>query len=151
MPFSKKQRGHTFFLILFFVCLGFTTEVFFTAFYALFENEPIDGKPLSALAGMTYVWMAFIYALIPIIGKLLLHKILPKPIYVRLFIYVSLIYIIEFSAGAFLELLTGSCPWKYTKGWHVMGWIRLDYFPAWTIFAWTIERLYVYIDNKVIK
>lgn len=151
MPFSKNRRGHTFFLILFFVCLGMATEVVFTAIYAIVVNKPVDGKPLMALAGMTYVWMAFLYALIPIIGILFYDKVKHIPLYWRLPMYVLIIYFVEFTAGAFLQLTTGSCPWHYKEGWHIMGLIRLDYFPAWALFAWMVERLYVYIDGKVIK
>src|SRR3954465_7661108 len=129
MPFSKHRRGHTFFMILFFICLGMTCEVFFTAFTALFTGNPVDNKPPIALAGITYVWMAFIYALIPILGVLFYDKVKHIPIYLRLPMYVLIIYIIEFTSGYILRLTTGSCPWEYTTGWQVMGLIRLDYFP----------------------
>jgi len=151
MPFSKYRRGHTFFMILFFVCLGMTAEIFFTAFSALFTATPIANKPLAAMAGMTYVWMAFIYALIPILGILCYEKVKGIPIYFRLPMYVFLIYLVEFLSGFMLRVLTGACPWEYTTGWHTMGLIRLDYFPAWLAFSWMVERLYVYINNRVIQ
>jgi hypothetical protein len=151
MPFSKHRRGHTFFMILFFICLGMTCEVFFTAFTALFTDNPINNKPLIALAGITYVWMAFIYALIPILGVLFYDKVKNIPIYLRLPMYVLIIYIIEFTSGYILRLTTGSCPWEYTTGWNIMGLIRLDYFPAWVGFAWMVERLYILINRRVIQ
>jgi len=57
------------FYMLFFICLGMTTEVFFTAI-----SDFIAGEGSLRLMGHTYVWMAFIYALIPI----LMLNIYPK-------------------------------------------------------------------------
>jgi len=136
-------------MILFFVCLGMASEVFFTAMYAILVNKPIDGKPLLALAGMTYVWMALIYALIPILGVLFYDKVKHFKLYWRLLLYVLIIYLVEFTSGAILQVITGSCPWEYKEGCHILGLIRLDYFPAWVFFAWMVERLYVYVDKKV--
>lgn len=151
MPFSKHRRAHTFFMILFFVCLGITTEVFFTAFVALFTQTPLCNKPLAAMAGMTYVWMAFIYAIIPILGVLFYDKVKNIPFWLRLPMYVCIIYLVEFTSGYILKLITGSCPWEYKTGWQIMGLIRLDYFPAWLFFAWMIERLYVFVNARVIR
>ena len=151
MPFSKHRRTHTFFMILFFVCLGMTSEVFFTAFTALFTGVPVNGKPIIAMAGDTYVWMAFVYALIPILGILFYDKVKHIPFYFRLPLYVLIIYIVEFSSGYLLRVTTGECPWNYTTGWQIMGLIRLDYFPAWLCFAWMIERLYVFMNNRVVR
>lgn len=151
MPFSKHRRGHTFFMILFFVCLGMTSEVFFTAFTALFTGNPINNKPLAAMAGTTYVWMAFIYALIPILGILFHHNVAHWKVWYRLPFYVILLYFVEFTSGYLLKLITGSCPWEYKSGWHIMGLVQLQFFPAWLLFTWMVERLYIFINNRVIK
>jgi hypothetical protein len=151
MPFSKHRRGHTFFMIIFFVCLGMTTEVFFTAFMALFTGKSVTGKPLIAMTGFTYVWMAFIYGLIPILGFFLYDKVKHLAIYYRLLLYVILLYTIEFISGYILKVATGSCPWEYKTGWHIMGLIQLEYVPAWAFFTWMVERLYVFINSKVIQ
>ncbi len=151
MPFSKYKRGHTIFMIIVFSCLGITTEVVFTAFQNLINNTAPCGKPLSSLAGDSYVWMIFIYALIPILGHYFYDRIKVYNIIYRLIIYVLLIYIVEFSAGFILQTILGSCPWKYTSGCHIMGLIRLDYFPAWALFCWLVERLYVYMNDRVIQ
>ena len=68
MPFTKHRRGHMFFMMLVFSCMGITTEIIFTAIVSFINQTPLCGKPPLALAGFTYVWMIFIYALIPIIG-----------------------------------------------------------------------------------
>ncbi|MCW5908682.1 MAG: hypothetical protein KIS94_12540 [Chitinophagales bacterium] len=138
-------------MIIFFVCLGMTTEIFFTAFMALFTGKPVNNKPLVALAGTTYVWMAFIYGLIPIIAHYLYEKVKTQPFYNRIGLYVILIYTVEFISGYILKVTTGSCPWEYKTGWHIMGLIRLDFLPAWCFFAWMVERLYVFINNRVIQ
>lgn len=138
-------------MILFFICLGMTCEIFFTAFKALFNGTPIHNKPLAAMAGITYVWMAFIYALIPILGVLFHDKVKHIPVYLRLPMYVLILYAVEFISGYLLKLITGSCPWEYKTGWNIMGLIQLEYFPAWLLFVWIVEYLYVFINNRVIR
>ena len=60
------------------------------------------------------------------------------------------IYIVECSTGFLLEQITGKCPWEYTSGWHLLGYIRLDYFPSWLAFAFIIESLYLYLESKLL-
>lgn len=151
MPFSKHKRGHTFFMIVVFASLGVTTEVVFTAFMNLINQTPLCGKPLIALAGDSYVWMILVYALIPIIGHYGYDKIKKYNIILRLIIYVILIYIVEFTSGFILQKTLGSCPWHYDSGWQIMGLIRLDFFPAWAFFCWMVERLYVFMNERVIQ
>ena len=151
MPFTKHRRGHTFFMIIFFICLGITTEVFFTAFMALITQQPFCDQPLIFMTGHTYVWMAFIYGFIPILGLLLHHKVAHWPIWYRLPLYVVLLYIIEFTSGYLLKLLTGACPWEYKTGWNIMGLIQLEFIPEWLFFTWMVERLYIYINNRVVQ
>ena len=136
------------FQLLFFVCLGMTCEIFFTAFTNLYNNEPFCGEPLWSLTGKTYVWMAFIYGLIPVFAELLFKRLAHLATLPRLLVYVGLIYAVEFGSGFLLEQLTGKCPWEYTSGWQVMGYIRLDYFPAWLFFAYWVEKLYLFVDSK---
>jgi len=151
MPFSKYKASHIAFMIIGFACFGITTEVFFTAFMALFTQNPLCGKSLSAMAGTSYVWMAFIYGLVPILGIIFHDKAKPWPIWVRLPVYVLIIYVIEFTSGYLLQCITGRCPWHYTSGWNVMGLIRLDYFPAWLVFAGLVEQIYIFMNTRVIK
>jgi hypothetical protein len=136
------------FQIFFFVCLGMTCEIFFTAFTNLINNEPFCDEPLWSLTGKTYVWMAFIYGLIPVFARELYGRMFHLSAPLRLLVYVALIYAVEFGSGFVLEQLTGKCPWEYTTGLQVMGYIRLDYFPAWMFFAFFVEKLYLFIDAK---
>ena len=103
------------------------------------------------MTGHTYVWMAFIYALIPVLGVLFHHNVAHLKIWLRLPLYVVLLYAVEFTSGYLLKQLTGSCPWEYKTGWHIMGFIQLEFFPAWLAFVWMVERLYIFINNRVIQ
>lgn len=137
-------------LFLFFICLGVTTEVIFVAISNLITSEPLCGSSPVALAGKSYIWMCPIYALIPLFGKILLPKVGHYHFAIRLTIYVLCIYSVEFLTGYFLRTLTGSCPWEYQTGWHIMGLIRLDYLPLWAIFCFCVERLYLLLDKHLV-
>jgi len=130
--------------MLFFICLGMTTEVFFTAI-----SDFIAGKGSLRLMGHTYVWMAFIYALIPVLMLNIYPKVAHLSLLVRMLIFVAAVYLIEFSAGFLLDKLTGQCPWEYTVGWHIMGYIRLDYALFWAGFGFILERLYLFLEHHV--
>ena len=146
---GKTMTTKKSFLCLFFGCFGIACEIFFVAFTHLYTQVPLWDEPLWSLTGKTYVWMFPIYALIPIIGGAIMDKVQKYPLLVRLLIYSIGIYIIEFISGFLLELITGKCPWEYTSGWQVMGYIRLDYFPYWILFSFIIERLYLYLNKKL--
>jgi hypothetical protein len=60
------------FLIIFFICFGITTEVFFTAIYETIEHWPNKGNKLE---GHTYIWMAPIYSLIPLLFPLVVSQV----------------------------------------------------------------------------
>jgi len=138
------------FIILFFACFGMTCEIFFVAFQNLINQTPLFEESLWSLTGKTYVWMFPIYALIPVLGKLLFEKLSKYPLLVRSLTYTTLIFLVEFSSGFLLEAITGKCPWEYTSGWHIMGYIRLDYTPAWMVFSIVIESLYKYLEKHLI-
>jgi len=137
------------FLILFFGCFGITCEIFFVAFTHLITQTQLYSEPIWSLTGKSYVWMFPIYALIPVLGGPIIKRCQPHPLILRLFIYITVIYTIEFASGFTLEQLTGKCPWEYTSGWQIMGYIRLDYIPAWMAFSFLIEHLYFFLDKKL--
>ncbi len=144
----KSTRINFLMMMLFFGTFGITAEIFFTAFYNFFSGQIIANKPPLALVGYTYVWMIFVYMLIPVLFRYLLPYVIKYPTFIRLLIYVVAIYIVEFISGFVLEQITGSCPWEYTTGLHIMGYIQLYYFPAWLFFAFLIERMYLYLSQK---
>jgi hypothetical protein len=137
------------FLVLFFGCLGITCEIFMVAFSNLITGTQLFNEPIWSLTGKSYVWMFPIYALIPVLGGPIMKKFKALPLIIRLFIYAGIIYIVEFSSGFLLEQLTGKCPWEYTTGWHLMGYIRLDYIPLWMAFAYLVESLYFFLDKRL--
>jgi hypothetical protein len=137
------------FLVLFFGCLGITCEIFMVAFSNLITGTQLFNEPIWSLTGKSYVWMFPIYTLIPVLGGPIMRKCKPLPLIIRLIIYAGIIYSVEFSSGFLLEQLTGKCPWEYTSGWHVMGYIRLDYIPIWMAFAYLVESLYFFLDKRL--
>ena len=137
------------FLVLFFGCLGITCEIFMVAFSNLITGTQLFNEPIWSLTGKSYVWMFPIYALIPVLGGPIMKKCKALPLIIRLIIYAGVIYSVEFSSGFLLEQFTGKCPWEYTSGWHVMGYIRLDYIPVWMAFAYLVESLYFFLDKKL--
>lgn len=137
------------FMILFFGCLGMTTEIFFVAFTNLLNQTPLWDEPLASLTGKTYVWMFPIYALIPIIAAPVFGLAKKYPVLLRTFFYAVLILIVEFITGFLLDQITGKCPWDYTTGWHIMGYIRLDYTPIWMVFGFMLEYLYNFLDTNL--
>ena len=134
---------------LLFACIGITTEVVFTSFSSLavsfFENSPVSW----ALPGKTYAWMFFIYALIPLFFKLFNPIVSGKSFFYKVALAVLVIYVVEFLSGLLLKFILGSCPWEYTEGLHIMGLVRIDYLPAWLIFAALIISVYQLLDKRI--
>lgn len=131
-----------------YACLGTTVEIWFTAFVdnylAMSEGKSFDGR----LFGYSYVWMSFIYGSAAFIIPAVFTLLKKYPLFFRLILGAFLILLVEFIAGGLLEFLTGSCPWKYDTGWHIMGWIRLDYIPAWMLFVFILEKVHLFLVNK---
>jgi len=135
----------TILISIIFGLLGITIEVIFTAFYPLFSSEQFSWS----LEGNSYIWMFFIYALINPLFELGYPKVKNYNIIIRLLIYSSIIFAIEFSMGFILEKLTGKCPWEYSTGLTFFGYIRLDYIFFWMVFGYLIEKIYLLL-NRVI-
>lgn len=135
------------FLFCAFACVGITTEIFFTAITenitAVQNGEGIDWR----LMGFSYIWMFPIYGLAGIFFPLVLKYIGNLNVLIRASIYGIGILIVEFITGGLLDLFTGQCPWEYTTGWHIMGYIRLDFFPLWAGFGYMVERILKVLDK----
>jgi len=153
MPIVAQLCGmkKTNFLFLFvaFGCVGITTEIFFTAIVdaitAMQQGTAIDWR----LVGHSYIWMFPIYGIAGIAFPLIYDKLAQWPAVARWAFYGIAILAVEFVTGWLLDVTTGSCPWNYTKGWHIMGYIRLDYYPLWVGFGIMIERIYLLLSNKL--
>ncbi len=127
-----------------FSCIGITAEIFFTSIYtnveAVMHHEPVSW----ALQGRSYIWMFFIYGFASLFFPFAMDKMKNVPMFFRLLVYATGIYIAEFTSGFLLEKFTGRCPWLYEEGWQIMGYIRLDYLPAWMGFSFLLEKLVVF-------
>ncbi len=137
------------FIIIFFICFGMASEIFFTA---IVENIFWDySEDKIRLKGHTYVWMVPIYTLIPFTFPLMLKWIGKYHVLIRSFIYMVGIFIIEFISGFILDTLIGFCPWDYTgeSPYEIMGYIRLDFFPFWMFFGIVVEKLLLYLQEKI--
>lgn len=138
------KHNNLLFQMLFFGCFGITMEIFFTAISKLiFELKNNIALNLS-LQGKTYIWMFFIYSLIPIIGNSIYPKVKHWNTIYRILFYVLITYFVEFTLGGFLKLVLGRCPWEYKTGIHVLGLIRLDYFLFWFFGMYLMEKVYVF-------
>lgn len=126
-----------------FGCIGITTEIIFTALKKVVtdvdQHQPID----VSLTGKTYVWMIFIYSIIPVLGDFIYPKIKHWASIYRVLLYVTLTFLVEFISGGILKLILGKCPWEYTEGVHILGIIRIDYFIFWVFFMYFIEYIYL--------
>ncbi len=129
------------FLFLAFGCLGITTEIFFTAIVDMIDMLQAGHVEHYRLQGKSYIWMFPIYGIAGIAFPIMLRYIGNWPMLLRAAFYGVGILLVEFITGGLLDLFTGSCPWEYHTGWHIMGYIRLDYFPLWAAFGYMIERV----------
>lgn len=122
---------------------GFLIEVLWTGFGSLISGN-------LALTGTTYLWMFFIYGLAVFLEPIH-NRIRREHFLIRGFIYVLLIYVIEFSSGFILDTLIGYCPWDYTAStrYTFFGYIRLDYFPAWLFAGFLFERFHDFLDSRL--
>lgn len=135
------------FQVLFYSCLGIATEIVFTASVGI-KNQIINGNISDfSLTGHTYVWMFPIYALIPLLFPLAYSQVQTYHLSIRLFLYALTIFTVEFISGWGLDMLTGRCPWEYSGTFSILGYIRLDYTPAWMLFGYILEQLHHFFSK----
>lgn len=120
-------------------CLGMTTEIFFTALTDLYEMIRSGSIEHWRLEGKSYIWMFPIYGLAGILFPPIIARIEHWNPLLRMCVYATGILMVEFATGWFLDVTTGSCPWEYKTGWHIFGYIRLDFFLFWALFGMMVE------------
>lgn len=144
-----NEHQHSFYKKLFlfaaFGCVGITTEIFFTA---IVDNiKAVEAGGLGninwRLMGQSYIWMFPIYGLAGLLFPPIFNRIQNWNVVIRMALYGAGIIIVEFITGWLLDKLTGRCPWEYTEGLHVMGYIRLDFYFLWAFFGLMVERIYL--------
>ncbi len=117
-------------------------EVIWTGFGSLLTGN-------LALTGTTFLWMFFIYGS-AVLFEPIHNKVRRENFLVRGFIWVFLIYLIEFSTGFILDKLIGFCPWDYSRytTYTLLGYIRFDYFPAWFLVGMLFEKVHDLLDKR---
>jgi uncharacterized membrane protein len=114
--------------------VGWALEVSFTALTGVRDRR---------LRGHSYLWMLPIYGA----GGMLLEQIHERlasrgvPRWARSLAYMAGIYATEFGSAAFLDRVLGDVPWRYLRGLHLKGYVRLDYAPFWYLCGWLFESL----------
>jgi len=127
-----------FFLFCAMGCLGMAGEIFFTAIYDIVQGT---AEAPIRLMGHSYIWMFPIYGLAGIVFPPILKIIGSWNVLLRVCVYATGILAVEFATGWFLDMVTGQCPWEYKEGWHIMGYMRIDFFPFWAMFGFLVETV----------
>jgi uncharacterized membrane protein len=129
--------------LIIFGALGLTLEVLFTGFHGAIIERNVKAT------GTTYLWMFPIYGLAGVGFEGLKYILIlgTLPLILRVFVYLIIIYIIEYVSGWLLKKATGSCPWEYKNKWSINGFVRLDYAPFWFALCWLIEPIQVWVEK----
>lgn len=116
--------------------LGWAMEILFTGLGSAIRGDV-------RLLATTYLWMFPIYGLAlflePVHDKIRAwHWVL------RGFIWVVLIWMVEYVTGGVIRLATGVSPWDYSGRtvWEIDGLIRLDMAPLWFAAGLLFERVH---------
>lgn len=111
---------------------GVFDEVVFTALYDLYHAD----KGNRQLLGYSTLFSFFMYASCSYFVERLYIRLYYKhgvPVYVRIPIYLAVLYAWELTSGLLLRQL-GACSWDYSHyDYNFMGLITLEYAPAWCI------------------
>ncbi|MCY1013495.1 hypothetical protein OV079_49805 [Nannocystis pusilla] len=133
---------------------GWCAEILWTALSALITGvrgdlgDDVGLLKLSReqrlrLLGHTYLWMFPLYGAGGLLFERVHEAIRGWPWLGRGALWIVLIFIVEYVAGAALCRLTGRCPWDYSYSrYHLHGLIRFDYAPVWFAFGLALERVH---------
>ena len=122
-----------------YLCLGITAEILFTGIKSLFN------KDWTAQAHTT-LWMLPIYFFgLPFIFEPIHLWLLPLHWILRGSFYALGILFVEYIMATIYKWILNKNPWEYTKGWHLHGKIRLDYFPFWAAFGLLLELVHNFL------
>lgn len=119
--------------------LGICLEVFWTGFKSLLNTD-------YTMEGTTYIWMFFIYGFAVFLEPI--HdRIREQNVILRGFIYMILIYIVEFITGWLLRIFIGVCPWNYIDSRSINGLITLTYAPLWFALGLFFEKVHDFLNS----
>ena len=116
-------------------------EIFWTGLGSLLKGNLM-------LSSVTYLWMFPIYGLAVFFERI--HDYIKElPWFIRGVIWVALILTLEYWTGWLLKSFLGRCPWDYSDvtPYHIQGFIRLDYIPAWFLAGLIFERIHKALDK----
>lgn len=119
--------------------LGWGIEVIWTGMGSIISGD------LRAL-GFTNLWMFLIYGCAVFLEPL--NDIISNWKWpARGFIWVIIIWGMEYSSGLLLNTILGVKPWIYSGRFSIDSFIRLDYAPAWFIAGLLFERIHKTLDK----
>ncbi|MFZ7120820.1 MAG: putative ABC transporter permease [Eubacteriaceae bacterium] len=123
--------------------IGICLEIFWTGLTSLINSD-------YTMEGRTYIWMFFIYGM-AIFFEPIHNTIRQKNIFIRGFIYMFIIFTIEYISGFILRCIIGACPWNYTDYASIDGLITLNFIPVWFFAGLLFERIHDLLNCIVIK
>ncbi len=142
---KTRKRSDSLIAFVLYGMLGVTVEVCYTA---IVDLSDMWGPDMDwSLRGVSYIWMLPIYGSAAFLFPLG-HRFIKS--WARLLRYLAYgvgILVVEFITGFALEQFTGRCPWEYQTGWHIAGYVRLDYLPLWMLFGATLEEFQKLVDR----
>lgn len=119
----------------FWSCVGLLIEVVFTGFASFFKHKD---KRLQAI---TYLWMAPVYGSTALALEAV-SAALPWPWYLKVFVYLPIIFGIEALSGWLSLKAFGKVLWDYGRSiWTPMGLINLKYTHWWLLVGTIFEGL----------
>ncbi len=138
-----------FFIFIVFVMAGLSMEVIWTAIVWFFKKKKMK------LVGSTSLWMIPFYAIIPYVFCFIRRYFFNYDIFFRGFVYMFIIFSLEYTYGLICRNILKVSPWDYSKdtqdhtGYHckfnIKGLITLEFIPLWYIMGIIGELLYSYL------
>lgn len=123
--------------------LGWNIEVLWTGWCTLVSGD-------LNMIGRTSLWMFLIYGGGGLLMEKVLLRIKYRSIFERGFIWMILIFAVEFVSGMILRFF-GITAWNYDGMFSVAGVIRLDYGPLWFFVGLLFEKVHGYIERVLMK
>lgn len=122
---------------------GLSVEVIYTGLASLLRGD-------WSMHGFTFLVMLPVYGLAVLLEPV--HdSIRHHPWWARGFVYLGLIWGIEYLSGATFALLLGYSPWYYTDSLNVHGYITLRMAPEWFLAGLGFEWLHDFLDRVKLR
>ncbi|MHB1653272.1 MAG: putative ABC transporter permease [Desulfitobacteriaceae bacterium] len=134
---TKFMKKITRFIIYGFV--GLALEVIYTGLASLLAGD-------LSMHGFTFLVMLPVYGLAVFLEPVHNH-LRPFSWWIRGAVYLSLIWLIEFSSGALFATFLGQSPWYYHDPLNVYGYITLRMAPEWFLAGLGFEKLHDFFDH----